>query len=101
LLAPTRRALNEETVRAKTAASMTGIGVPRSSAFWLVQRPVPFCSAASSSFSTSGSAVMASFVARTWAVISIRNDESLPSFQRPNTPDISSGVMPRTRFMMS
>jgi hypothetical protein len=56
-------------------------GTPRSSAACTVQRPVPFCSAWSSTTSTNGLPVAASSCLSTSAVISIRYEPSRPSFQ--------------------
>ena len=67
--------------RAKVASAIPVIGTPRSSAFCTVQRPVPFCSAWSSTMSTNALPVAASVWPRTSAVISIRNDSRSPEFQ--------------------
>src|SRR5262245_20979572 len=47
LLAAMRSSLNDEMMRPSTAEVSVCVGAPRSSAFWLVHLPVPFCSAAS------------------------------------------------------
>ena len=75
--------------RDQTAASIVGIGMPSSSAFGEVQRPVPFCSASSRIRSTSGLPVSSSVKASTLAVISIRYEFSRPSFQRAKIVAIS------------
>ena len=49
-----RRSAWPDSERAKTASAMPVTGTPRSSAIWTVQRPVPFCSAWSSTTSTNG-----------------------------------------------
>jgi hypothetical protein len=49
----TRSAFWLDSIRANTASVMPVRGTPRSSADWLVHRPVPFCSASSSMASTS------------------------------------------------
>ena len=82
--AATRSSLSALSVRANTASVMPVSGTPSSSAFCAVQRPVPFCSAASRITSTSGLPVAASVFDSTRAVISIRNDSSSDSFQRSN-----------------
>src|SRR5579871_2635545 len=48
LLAATRSSFMDEIMRASTAEVMVWVGAPRSSAFWLVHLPVPFCPALSS-----------------------------------------------------
>ncbi len=58
--------------RAKTASAMPDTGTPRSSAICTVQRPVPFCSAWSTTTSTNGLPVAASTCDSTSAVISMR-----------------------------
>ena len=73
--------LSALSVRANTASVIPVSGTPSSSAFWAVQRPVPFCSAASRITSTSGWPVASSVLASTRAEISIRNDSSSESFQ--------------------
>ena len=60
---------------------MPVMGTPRSRAFCTVQRPVPFCSARSSTMSTKALPVSASTWPSTSAVISIKNDSRSPSFQ--------------------
>ena len=58
--------------RAKVASAIPVIGMPRSSALCTVQRPVPFCSASSSTMSTKGLPVLASVCDSTSAVIWMR-----------------------------
>lgn len=60
---------------------MPDTGTPRSSAIWTVQRPVPFCSAWSTTTSTNGLPVAASTWESTSAVISIRYESRRPVFQ--------------------
>lgn len=67
-----RSAAWPEMERAKTASAMPDTGTPRSRAIWTVQRPVPFCSAWSTTTSTKGLPVAASTWDSTSAVISIR-----------------------------
>ncbi len=67
-------------VRANTASVIPVSGTPSSSASCAVQRPVPFCSAASRMTSTSGLPVASSVLDRTRAEISIRKDSSSESF---------------------
>ena len=88
----TRWSLSALSARANTASVIPVSGTPRSSAFWAVQRPVPFCSAASRITSTSGWPVASSVLASTRAVISIRKDSSSDSFQRPGSARRSRDV---------
>ena len=81
-------------LRAKVASAMPVIGTPRSRALCTVQRPVPFCSAASATTSTKGLPVSASTCASTSAVISIRNESRSPPFHARNTSAISAGSWP-------
>ncbi len=74
---------------------MPVIGIPRSSALCTVQRPVPFCSAWSSTMSTNGFPVSASVCASTCAVISMRNESRSPSFQVRKISAISGADAPR------
>ena len=62
----------EETARAKAASPMAGTATPRSRAVWVVQAPVPFWPAASTTTSTKGSPVAGSTLSRTSAVTSMR-----------------------------
>ena len=78
-------------LRANVASAMPVIGTPRSRALCTVQRPVPFCSAASSTTSTNGLPVAASVCSRTSAVSSIRNDSRSPPFHSRKTSAISPG----------
>ena len=80
--------------RAKVASAIPSTGTPRSSAVCTVQRPVPFCSAWSSTMSTNGCPVLASVCASTSAVISIRYESSRPVFQVLNTSAIWAGENP-------
>ena len=80
--------------RAKVASAMPVIGTPRSSAFCTVHRPVPFCSARSSTTSTNAFPVSASTWESTSAVISIRNDSRSPSFQVRKIWPISAALAP-------
>ena len=70
--AAARSDLDPDSERAKTASAMPEIGTPRSRPICTVQRPVPFCSAASSTMSTNGLPDVLSTCASTSAVISIR-----------------------------
>ena len=72
LAAASRSVFLLEMERASIAAAIVGIGIPRSRAVCAAQRPVPFCSAESSTRSTSGLSVMESCFASTAAEISIR-----------------------------
>ena len=77
--------------RANTASAIPHTGTPRSSAIWTVQRPVPFCSAWSSTTSTKGLPVARRCTPSTSAVISIRYESSRPGFQVRNTSAICAG----------
>ncbi|SLH02479.1 Uncharacterised protein [Mycobacteroides abscessus subsp. abscessus] len=71
-VAALRWAREPDSALANTASAMPVTGTPRSSADFTVQRPVPFCSAASTITSTSGRPVLASTWFSTSAVISTR-----------------------------
>ena len=81
--------------RANVASAMPVIGMPRSSALCTVHRPVPFCSAWSSTMSTNGLPVSASVCASTSAVIWIRNESRSPSFQVRKISAIRGAGAPR------
>ena len=86
-----------ETARAKTASAMPPTGMPRPTAFWTVQTPVPFDPAWSTMTSTSGSPVSASRWRSTSAVISMRYDSRSPSFHAAKMSAIASVSCPPTR----
>src|SRR5207344_1313413 len=77
---------------------MPVMGTPRSSALCTVQRPVPFCSAWSSTMSMNGLPVAASVCASTSAVIWMRNESRSPSFQVRKMPASSAGAEPVIGF---
>ena len=62
----------EDSARANTDSAIAVTGEPSSSASCTVQRPVPFCPAASATMSMNGLPVLGSTWRSTCAVISIR-----------------------------
>ncbi len=72
LLAATRSVFSDDSTRANTDSVISGSGTPRSSAFWLVHLPVPFCAARSRITSTRCLPVSSSFLPKIFDVISIR-----------------------------
>ena len=81
-------------LRAKVASAIPVIGTPRSRALCTVQRPVPFCSAASATTSTNGWPVSASVWPSTSAVISMRKESRSPVFHSRKMSAISAGCLP-------
>ncbi len=75
LEALTRSSFCEDRIRPLTAARMVGIDIPNSSAFSPIHLPVPFCPALSNITSTKGFPVPLSIFLKTFAVISMRNED--------------------------
>src|SRR3989304_7328864 len=79
--AAARSSFSPDRLRALTAASIVGVGIPRSREFCEVHFPVPFCSARSRISGTKGRPVPASFFLRTSSVVSLRNELRSPLLQ--------------------
>ena len=94
LRAASRWSACDDSERANVASAMPVMGMPRSSALCTVHRPVPFCSAWSSTMSMNGLPVAASVCASTSAVIWMRNESRSPSFQVRKIPASSAGDAP-------
>ena len=99
--AATRSSFAPEMTRARTAAVSVVTATPRSMASCAVHLPVPFCSAVSSTMSTSGLFVSGSIFPSTTMVISIKKEFNSAAFHSVKTSRISGPARPTTFLMTS